>query len=77
MDWQVMSQELRELYISNAANEKAPYDIRVIEYRKTEMYAAYQKYIAEFLEKKAKKESVKREERGKEIREGRGKGCEG
>jgi len=57
-----MSEELRELYMSNAAQERARYEACLANYRKTDNYRTYQNYVADFIQKKLERDEAKEKE---------------
>jgi len=57
--WQVLSADSREVYEKRAATTKEKYNLEIAEYKKTENYAAYMEYLADFKAKNAPQDGGK------------------
>lgn len=51
--WQVLSADSREVYEKQASTAKERYNAALAEYKKTESYALYMEYLADFKAKNA------------------------
>jgi len=51
--WQVLSADSREVYEKRAAVTKEKYNVELADYKKTESYANYVEYLADFKAKNA------------------------
>lgn len=55
--WQMLSADAREVYERQAGAAKEKYNAELSEYKKTESYAQYMEYLAEFKAKNAPSEN--------------------
>lgn len=57
--WQVLSADSREVYEKSAAAAKEKYNLDLADYKKTESYANYMEYLADFKAKNAPQDNGK------------------